>query len=189
VGYKPGKGRAVFAADWIAKGELIAVWGGIVISVDQALALSPEQKMQCVQVEADHVLWTGPHRQTEADWINHSCDPNAGLSGQISIVAMRDIKPGEEICFDYAMSSTCTMDEFVCNCGAANCRGQVGSYDWCLPDLRRRYRGYFSSFVARLIAEEETTLRQTVAGRPDLANPTVSEVRPEIQTAPSNSPT
>jgi SET domain-containing protein len=155
AGSVAGKGRAVFAAEPIAAGELIGIWGGIIISVRQALTLPDAEMSQCIQIARDFALWTGPHLQTEPDWINHSCDPNAGIRGQISVVAMRDIQEGEEICFDYAMCSTCTMDAFTCACGSPRCRGEVRPDDWRLPDLRRRYRGYFSSFIAELIAIED----------------------------------
>lgn len=156
VGQMPGKGRGVFAAAPIEAGALIAVWGGVILPLDQALALTPAEMSQCIQVETGFVLWTAGHRQSEADWINHSCTPNAGLAGQISVVAMRDIQADEEVCFDYAMSSSCVMDEFDCACGTAECRGHVGADDWRIPVLRKRYRGYFSAFLARRIAEEET---------------------------------
>lgn len=33
---------------------------------------------------------------------NHSCEPNAGFRSSIVLEAIRDIKAGEEITFDYA---------------------------------------------------------------------------------------
>lgn len=35
--------------------------------------------------------------------LNHSCEPNCGMLGQTLIIAMRDIGPGEELCFDSAV--------------------------------------------------------------------------------------
>jgi len=46
----------------------------------------------------------GPDPAEAGDLVNHSCDPNCGLVGAVLVVAMRDIEPGEEITFDYAMS-------------------------------------------------------------------------------------
>ena len=51
--------------------------------------------------------------------MNHSCDPNCGIVGAVLLVAMRDIEPGDEICFDYAMTDTDDYDEFECTCGTA----------------------------------------------------------------------
>ena len=82
----------------------------------------------------------------EADFINHSCNPNCGIKGHLQIVAMRDIESGEEITFDYAMteSSDYSMD---CKCGAKNCRKTITGNDWKLPILQKRYNGYFSNYI------------------------------------------
>jgi hypothetical protein len=64
---------------------------------------------------------------------------------------MRDIKIGEEVCFDYAMCDTMPYDEFDCGCGSANCRGHVGGNDWQKPELQKRYAGFFSPHVQRRI--------------------------------------
>ena len=36
-------------------------------------------------------------------FVNHSCAPNMGFNGQVVLVAMRDVEPGEELTFDWAM--------------------------------------------------------------------------------------
>src|SRR5437588_2229428 len=36
------------------------------------------------------------------NFINHSCEPNAGYDGAEAIIALRRISSGEEICMDYA---------------------------------------------------------------------------------------
>lgn len=87
----------------------------------------------------------------QPDYINHSCDPNAGLSGQISVVAMRDIAKGEEVTFDYAMADGSSYDEFPCACGASTCRGLVSGDDWRNQILWHRYRGFFSPYLQRRI--------------------------------------
>ena len=66
-----------------------------------------------------------------------------GLDGQIAIVAMRDIEPGEEVTIDYAMCDGSPYDEFDCACGTALCRGRVTGEDWRDPALWKRYQGHF----------------------------------------------
>lgn len=78
---------------------------------------------------------------------------NAGLSGQTGLVAIRAIQPGEEICYDYAMSDGSPYDEFRCKCGAVDCRARVTGNDWALPHLQRRYAGYFTPYLQRRIDE------------------------------------
>ena len=142
-------GNSIFALEPIKKGELIAVFGGVVYEWETFIHLPDRERMLCLQVEDRHFLV--PRPIGEGDYVNHSCNPNAGLSGQIGLVAMRDIKIGEEVCFDYAMCDTMPYDEFNCLCGASTCRGRVGGNDWQRPELQKRYAGYFSPHVQRRI--------------------------------------
>jgi hypothetical protein len=144
-------GKAVIARELIEPGEVVAVWSGRIISGKELEALAPEIRMHTVQVEED--LYLASLRPDEApDYINHSCDPNAGLDGQITLVAMRTIHPGEEVTIDYAMCDGSPYDEFDCACGAATCRGRVTGDDWRDPVLWERYRDHFSPYLQRRIA-------------------------------------
>ncbi len=142
-------GRALVVWEPIEKGELVVVWGGEVVHASRIDALSPAERLLTIQVEEDLYLVSG--RDGPADWVNHSCDPNCGLSGQIALVAMRRLEPGEEVCFDYAMSDGSSYDQFTCGCGTSRCRGRIGADDWSRPELWKRYRGYFSPYLQRRI--------------------------------------
>jgi uncharacterized protein len=144
-----GNGNGIFAEEPLKKGELLAVFGGVVYEWDTFVTLPDEDRSLCIQVEDN--LFLVPRPVGEGDYVNHSCNPNAGLSGQIALVAMRDIQPGEEICFDYAMSDTKPYDEFDCDCGAPNCRRRVSGNDWKIRELQKRYAGYFAPHVQRKI--------------------------------------
>ena len=96
----------------------------------------------------------GPDPAEPGDLVNHSCDPNCGLVGAVLVVAMRDIEPGEEITFDYAMCDSTDYDEFDCSCDTQHCRKHVTGSDWKRPDLQHRYAGWFSSYLARKIAAQ-----------------------------------
>ena len=69
------------------------------------------------------------------NFLNHSCDPNAGYDGSDDIVALRNIAPGEEIRMDYGTFSFSFDHEFACRCTAPWCRGKVTARDW--PELVR----------------------------------------------------
>ena len=129
-----GNGNGIFAQELLKKGELLAVFGGVVYEWDTFINLPERERSLCIQVEEN--LFLVPRPIGDGDYVNHCCNPNAGLSGQIALVAMRDIQPGEEICFDYAMSDTMAYDEFACECGAPNCRRSVTGSDWQLPELQ-----------------------------------------------------
>ena len=82
--------------------------------------------------------------------LNHSCEPNLGMQGQIVYVALRDINQDQELTLDYAM-----MDdepyEMPCRCGARSCRGTITGFDWRKPEIQKKYDGYFSWFIQRRI--------------------------------------
>lgn len=144
-----GNGNGIFAKEPLTKGELLAVFGGVVHAWDTFVTLPGKERSLSIQVEDN--IFLVPDKIAEGDYVNHSCNPNAGLSGQIALVAMRDIQPGEEVCFDYAMSDTAPYDEFDCECGAPNCRGRITGSDWRIHELQKRYAGFFAPHVQRRI--------------------------------------
>jgi hypothetical protein len=86
------------------------------------------------------------------NFINHSCDPNAGYDGAGEIVALRGIALGEEIRMDYGTYSFSFDHEFTCRCGASWCRGKVTGNDW--PELVRtglRLPGFMRALADRAL--------------------------------------
>jgi len=143
-------GYGVFACQPVVEGEILAVWGGVVVPGDRLGEYSDYARTHGIQVEEDLFL-LALSLDDPADYFNHSCDPNAGLSGQICLIAMRSIAVDEEVSFDYAMSDSNPYDEFQCDCGANCCRGRVTAHDWQHPELQQRYHGYFSPYLQRRI--------------------------------------
>jgi SET domain-containing protein len=76
-----------------------------------------------------------------AAFINHSCDPNCEIDeikGRIWIFALRDIKAGEELTYDYNLYDG--DDDAPCHCGAANCRGTLYTEEELAKKKRRAAR-------------------------------------------------
>jgi len=112
-----------------------------------------------MQIEERFVFGSRGHEAEDTDYFNHSCDPNCGFRGQIFLVAMRDIAPGEEVTFDYAMIVSPSeysdiVFEMECGCGSEHCRKNITEEDWRLPELRKRYSGFFSQYLEDRIAQE-----------------------------------
>ncbi|MGC1179169.1 MAG: SET domain-containing protein-lysine N-methyltransferase [Methyloceanibacter sp.] len=145
----PG-GKAVVAREVIEPGEVIAVWSGRIVSAEELDELPADIRRHTVQVE-ENLYLASLTADEPPDFINHACDPNAGLEGQITIVAMQMIRPGEEVTIDYAMCDGSPYDEFDCACGSACCRGRVTGDDWRNPLLWKRYQGHFSPYLQRRI--------------------------------------
>lgn len=143
----PQKGSyGLFAIEPIHKDELLAMWGGRVVGYEEYETLNPFYKSHGLQIW-DNLFQVPLLEGDPADYFNHSCNPNAGFNTPISLVAMRDVKIGEELCFDYAMSEDNHFDEFPCGCGSVTCRGQVTGKDWQISALQERYFGYFSPYL------------------------------------------
>lgn len=139
-------GRGVFAGRRFAPGELILSFTGRRVDRDDPMHLTPA---------AANLLQTGARTyilpEPPGIFVNHSCNPNAGIRDNRRLVALSEIVPGQEIRFDYST----TMDEDLwtmeCACGQPNCRRVVRDFR-CLPaTVQETYLalGVVSRFIAR----------------------------------------
>ena len=71
-------GHGLIARDDIPAGERLLVWGGAIVDQDQLRELPDLFQRRSVQVDEGLYLVT-PVDDEPADYINHSCDPNACL--------------------------------------------------------------------------------------------------------------
>ena len=140
------------------------MWGGRIITQAELDPDMPQFTQRVLQIE-DGLYLFDPHANDPSNCFNHSCDPNAGLTGQIGLIAMRDIESGEEISFDYAMCDDSEYDVFDCACGSIDCRGRVTGRDWMNPDLQKKYHGYFSPYLQRKIDALTVDTEELSTGR------------------------
>jgi uncharacterized protein len=124
------EGRGLFANAAIAKDEVVVVKGGYVLTREQRDRIGMELGPSEIQITED--LFIGPTSLAEREGgmmhLNHSCEPNLGLRGQIVFVAMRDIAAGEELTSDYVMTDD-EPYEMKCRCGSKTCRKLVSGFD------------------------------------------------------------
>ena len=147
-------GRGLFAIADIAKNEIVAIKGGHIVD-RKTLRAKITPVLGPAEIQLDDDLFIAPVTEEERElsmlYSNHSCDPNLGMRGEITFVAMREIRAGEELTHDWAMTDD---DDYSlkCNCGVPDCRKTLTGKDWQRPDLQRRYAGYFSAYLAHKIA-------------------------------------
>ncbi len=139
----------------IRAGEVLVIWGGDVYDTTRFATLPDDLRRRSLQIEDEAFMV--PDSLSAVDFINHSCEPNACISGQIVLLAARDIPAGEEICYDYATTDGSAYDEFDCQCRSRLCRGRVTSEDWRKPELWQRYGSAFSPYLQRRIAALRAT--------------------------------
>lgn len=132
-------GRGVIAARAIKSGERVLEYTGELISwkeSDRRPSADPDDPHHTFMFslsDGKRVIDASVNGN-EARWINHSCDPNCEAEetedGRVYIQAIRDIRKGEELHYDYNLlldeRLTPTLKkQYECRCGAAGCRGTM----------------------------------------------------------------
>src|SRR4030095_12517582 len=97
-------GRGLFAIADIAKNEIVAIKGGHIVD-RKSLREKITPLLGPVEIQIGDDLFIAPLTEEERElsmlYLNHSCDPNLGVRGEITFVAMRDIRAGEELTHDW----------------------------------------------------------------------------------------
>ena len=157
IGPSPIGGRGLFAAAPICRGEVVSVKGGHLL--DRAGMVKHGGAAGDAELQITDDLFLAPVGTAEFDgvmmFLNHSCEPNVGVQGQIVFVAMRDVTAGEELTLDYATIDHDT-EPLTCRCGAAACRGVVTGRDWQRPELQRKYGRYFAWYLLEKMHAEQS---------------------------------
>jgi SET domain-containing protein len=146
------RGTGQFALEDIPKDTILINWCGRYCRDIELKDLPAEELNYTLQVDDNkHQIAFVFGVREPADYTNHSCSPNAGFLGAEQLRAMKDIKKGEEITFDYAMCENSSNMDISCECGAPLCRGKVRDGDWRKEDLQARYGDYFSAYLLEKI--------------------------------------
>ncbi len=130
-------GKGVFALLPLKKGDTVIEYTGEVINWKEALRRHPHDPTDPQHTFYFHVddrnVIDGARGGNASRWINHACTPNCEadeVDGRIFIKALRAIKPGQELFYDYGL----TIDErytpklkklYPCRCGTRHCRGTL----------------------------------------------------------------
>ncbi len=130
-------GKGVFALKAIARGETILEYTGEIITWPQAQRRHPHDPADPNHTFYFHVddkrVIDAAVGGNAARWINHACKPNCEADeedGRIYIKALRALRPGEELFYDYGLIideryTPALKKQFACRCGARRCRGTM----------------------------------------------------------------
>jgi uncharacterized protein len=133
----PIHGRGVFALRRISKGTRIVEYKGELITDDEADRRyahlhehSPHTMLFSLE---NNLVIDATQRGNSGRWINHSCSPNCQVEEEgtkIFIDARRDIRPGEELTYDYNLQlgephTRTAKRAHACFCGTRRCRGTM----------------------------------------------------------------
>jgi len=145
-------GRGLFAKSAIRRGEVVAVKGGYILPA--ATWNKFERDLGAAEIQISDGLFIAPvsrdQREGSMVYLNHSCDPNCAIQGQIVFVAMKNVEAGEELTHDWATTDDLEY-ELECNCGSPECRGTIAGDDWKRSDLQHKYKGWFCWHIQQKI--------------------------------------
>lgn len=145
-------GKGFFAIESIKKGETVFIKGGFIVKKNEVYSTStinsylPISDNYCIGATSIN------EEKNIKLYINHSCNPNCGMKGEITFIAIRNIKKGEELTIDYAFIDN-EEYSFICNCGSNNCRNIITGYDWKIPDIQIKYYDYFAQYLKNKIKD------------------------------------
>lgn len=149
-------GKGIFAKENIKKGEIVFIKGGHILTRDEIFSSGVINSYFPISDE----YFLGATNKDEEDQIklyqNHSCNPNVGLHGEITFIAMRDIEKDEELTVDYAFIDNEDYSS-ECTCGSNNCRKTITGFDWKIKELQDKYYEYFAQYLKDKIDNERRT--------------------------------
>ncbi len=152
---KPGNSSihryGIFAKEDIKQGEPINAFGGIAVPKSEIQEYRKTISHAGVQVSDDFFIVPSSKEEiTERGIFNHSCEPNVGFNSSVTMVAIRDIKQGEELVMNYAFMET-DFDSFECKCGSSECRKIINSNSWKDSGFQSKYLKYYSPYLRNKI--------------------------------------
>ena len=132
-------GTGIFAAKDIPAGTKIMEYVGKRITADEADAMfpvNPEDPFHTFFFSLSNGnIIDGGQDGNDARWINHACEPDCETQEnkkgtRVFIYALRDIKKGEELFYDYHLQLEGRLtkkrkQEYLCLCGTPSCRGTM----------------------------------------------------------------
>ncbi len=136
----------MFAKETIHPGEMVYIKGGHILTREELFSSAVINSY--LPISDDYFL--GALTANEENEIklynNHSCDPNCGMHGEMTFIAIKQINAGEELTVDYAFIDNEDYS-FECKCGSKNCRHTVTGYDWKIKELQDKYYPYFAQYL------------------------------------------
>jgi hypothetical protein len=149
------QGKGLVAQTVILAGEVVLVWGGTVFSADEIR--EGKTRICSAAILREGLYLADPIAIDDCPdyYLNHSCDPNVWMRDELTMIARRNIPPGQEITADYALWEM--KPDWVlalCKCGSKLCRGNITGNDWRRADLRERYKGHFIPYINQKIESE-----------------------------------
>jgi len=120
------------------------------------------------ELNAEHSNYVGKGKyvidNSTASYMNHSCNPNASIINKNKFFAIKNIKIGQEITFDYSKTSwelkwgLPNEKDFQmnCNCKSKNCRRIIKDFPFLDKRLQEKFINQsIQDFIVKMYNERE----------------------------------
>ena len=148
---KSKSGKGLFAKKFIKKKAIVFHFEGV---IGDDAHTNPES----LQIDDNKFLESTLKFD---DFLNHSCEPNCFIDWKnMDLVALRDIRIGEEITFDYNTAEYDLIEmvkncSFKCNCGSKNCIAEVKGFRYLSVERKKKIQKFISPFLKKKFVEEK----------------------------------
>ena len=162
------KGRGLRALEPIRKGDFITEYVGIATlkkDLDKLFREYQKERMLYIMALDNQVYLDARTKGSVARYINHGCNPNCKVDRwkvrgvtRTGVFALKDIKEGEELMFDYKWDRRRGRAPTKCYCMAPNCRGTLElekDKDLEEEEIQMKLKGYWKKpkFAGRVTEE------------------------------------
>ncbi len=153
------QGKGVYACKNFKNGSCVLKIDDSHVITDITTLTKEQYELHCDYLSDGTVILM----QEPEVYINHSCDPNTyvkTINKVREVLAMRDIKAGDEITYDYAINGD-NAGTFDCKCNAKSCRRVYTGSFFKLPiELQLKYLPYLDDWFIQEHLDQINKLRQ-----------------------------
>ena len=152
-----GKGKGLFVNKDIKKGQKI-----FAVDLSKKKSYSSKEIAQNPKLQSNHCDYFGRGRYVISfhpySYMNHSCNPNILVKyksiAKSNFIALRDIKKGEELNYDYGVNAMNQFDKndwiLNCKCKSENCRKKIPCDFFKQPlDIQKKYFKYLPPSIKK----------------------------------------
>jgi hypothetical protein len=141
------KGKSIFSIGSFVKDDVI-------LEFEKKFTDHPRKDTLCININK-HQYSTNPN--APENFLNHSCNPNGYINFQdLTYRALRPIKKGEELTFNYLTTEWDLANKFDCECGSENCYGQIRGFKYLTLEQQRGLEPLLSPFLKKKLKEAES---------------------------------
>ncbi len=148
-------GQGMFAGEDIRNGEHIQIIRGTIAHKVTHSARDSHIIGNWIGIGKD--LWIKPLEPFLH--LNHSCEPNAAIFGKRILVALKNIRLGQEITMDYSITDADMHWKIPCHCGAKYCRKNILPIQKLSPKIFKKYLPNIPTYFQKMYMRANPQVR------------------------------